>query len=49
MLFDVSVDPDQENDLADESPEEGRMRDLLVEGLDALEAPEEQYHRLGLA
>jgi hypothetical protein len=49
MLFDVSVDPDQGNDLAGESPEVERMRGLLVEGLDALDAPEDQYRRLGLA
>jgi arylsulfatase A-like enzyme len=49
MLFDVSADPDQTNDLAGDSSEEDRMRDLLVAGLDALEAPKEQYRRLGLS
>jgi arylsulfatase A-like enzyme len=49
MLFDVSADPDQLNDLVGDSSEEERMRGLLVTGLDALEAPEEQYRRLGLS
>ena len=50
MLFDVSADPEQETDLAGEGrEEEDRMRSLLVDALDHLDAPASQYERLGLA
>ena len=50
MLFDTAADPGQEENLAGEgSAAEERMRSLLVESLDALEAPEGQFERLGLA
>ncbi|MFB6218611.1 MAG: sulfatase, partial [Halobacteriaceae archaeon] len=49
MLFDVGADPEQEDDLAGEGhPEEARMRSLLVEALDDLGAPDNQFERLGL-
>jgi len=48
MLFDVTEDYWQEDDLAGESTEQERMRDLLVTALDELEAPQQQYARLGL-
>ena len=50
MLFDVSADLEQEDDLAGEGrEEEDRMRSLLVDALDHLDAPASQYERLGLA
>ena len=49
MLFDVESDPGQLNDLAGNAdPNEDRMRDLLREALDTLQAPESQYMRLHL-
>ena len=49
MLFDVDADPGQLNDLAGSGdPNEDRMRDLLIEVLDAMRAPESQYARLHL-
>ena len=49
MLFDVSADPEQEDDLAGEGrEEEDRMRSLLVDALDFLDAPASQYERLAL-
>lgn len=49
LLFDVMADPGQERNLAGEGREmETRMRRLLVKAMDALEAPQEQYARLGL-
>jgi len=50
LLFDVDADPAQSEDLTEARPDEhGRMRDLLVRGLDDLAAPASQYERLGLA
>jgi arylsulfatase A-like enzyme len=60
MLFDVTTDPEQEDDLAggseDESEREGegeseeeRLRSLLVDAMTELDAPPRQYGRLGLA
>ena len=50
MLFDVSADPEQEDDLAGaDTEQEERMRSLLVDALDHLDAPASQYERLGLA
>jgi arylsulfatase A-like enzyme len=52
LLFDTADDPEQRSNLAgdagDASGEADRMRDLLVDALDALDAPEKQYARLGL-
>lgn len=49
LLFDVQQDPAQEHNLAGQnSPEEPRMRALLVEALQQLQAPDEQYRRLNL-
>jgi hypothetical protein len=50
MLFDSAADPGQETDLAGEATEEeDRMRSLLVEAMEHLDAPESQYERLGLS
>jgi arylsulfatase A-like enzyme len=50
LLFDVSEDPRQTDDLVASRPEEReRMRELLRRGMDDLDAPDEQYERLGLA
>ncbi|MFG3148385.1 sulfatase [Streptomyces sp. NPDC048243] len=46
-LYDLASDPDQETSLVDEE-EELRMATLLVEGMRACDAPDEQYTRLGL-
>jgi arylsulfatase A-like enzyme len=49
MLFDTEADPKQEDDLVGEDhPAEERLRSLLVDALDELEAPNRQYERLGL-
>ncbi|WP_227378795.1 sulfatase-like hydrolase/transferase [Haladaptatus halobius] len=49
LLFDVSDDPDQTTDIAADLPEvHDEMRNLLVDALDELRAPDEQYERLGL-
>ena len=49
LLFDVARDPWQTTNLVESCPDEHeRMRDLLWQGLDELEAPKEQYARLGL-
>jgi arylsulfatase A-like enzyme len=49
LLFNVADDPWQRTNLAGAgAPAEGRLRDLLVTALRALEAPAEQYTRLGL-
>ncbi|MFB6129801.1 MAG: sulfatase-like hydrolase/transferase [Salinigranum sp.] len=49
MLFDVREDPTQENDLAGEGTgAETRLRGLLVDAMASLEAPAQQYERLGL-
>jgi hypothetical protein len=50
MLFDTAEDPGQERNLADERPDEvERMRGLLTEALEDLDAPAEQFERLGLS
>jgi arylsulfatase A-like enzyme len=50
MLFDTRDDPRQTNNIAAEAADEReRMRGLLVDALDELGAPDEQYERLGLA
>jgi arylsulfatase A-like enzyme len=46
LLFDTEADPEQQAPL-DDGPE-AELCDLLVEALDALEAPAGQYDRLGL-
>ena len=48
LLYDLHTDPAQENPLTD-SAGEARMIDLLRSLMQANEAPEEQYERLGLA
>jgi len=49
MLFDVKDDPGQVHDLASEQrPAADGMRDLLVHALRELDAPAEQFRRLGL-
>lgn len=49
MLFDVHDDPRQDRNLTTDCPgETTRMRDLMVAALRELNAPEEQYQRLGL-
>jgi hypothetical protein len=45
----VQADPKQENNLAGQGlPEETRMKRLLIEALNELKAPQNQYERLGL-
>jgi len=49
LLFDVAEDSQQTTDLVESRPDEhDRMRGGLRRGLNDLEAPEEQYERLGL-
>jgi hypothetical protein len=49
LLFDVRADPDQVTNLAGRgAPAERRIRDLLTSALRELQAPAEQYERLGL-
>jgi len=49
MLFDVRDDPRQTSDLAGSEPAiEREMRSQLVTALDRLDAPDQQYERLGL-
>ncbi|WP_276256225.1 sulfatase-like hydrolase/transferase [Halomontanus rarus] len=49
LLFDVTADPEQREDLAGTGdPNEERLRGLLVDALAHLEAPSRQYERLGL-
>ena len=49
LLFDVGADPAQERNLAGTGhAEEQRMRELLIHAMRELQAPEEQYGRLGL-
>lgn len=49
MLFNVVEDPNQDNDLAGkDDPHEARMKEMLVEALNAMQAPRSQYERLGL-
>ncbi|WP_207589327.1 sulfatase-like hydrolase/transferase [Halomontanus rarus] len=50
-LYDTDDDPRQETNLAGEADfdeQKTRMRDLLVEALETLDAPDNQYDRLGL-
>ncbi|MFB6150740.1 MAG: sulfatase-like hydrolase/transferase [Haloarculaceae archaeon] len=50
MLFDTDADPEQTENLADDRPGEvERMRGLLADALTDLEAPDEQFDRLGLS
>jgi chorismate mutase len=46
-LFDLEADPKQDNPL-DDPEREKRMADLLKNAMEAADAPEEQYERLGL-
>jgi hypothetical protein len=49
MLFDTDADPEQAEDLHGENHQaEERLRSLLIDALDELEAPNRQYDRLGL-
>lgn len=49
LLFDSATDPEQKDNLAgDGAPAERRLRDGLVTALQDLDAPKEQYRRLGL-
>ncbi len=49
MLFDVQSDPMQEDDLAGQDDVNVlRMRKLLVEALESMQAPRSQFERLGL-
>ncbi|WP_137285781.1 sulfatase-like hydrolase/transferase [Halorussus salinisoli] len=49
LLFDVSADERQRDDLVGLEPDlEREMQELLVEALDALDAPEREYERVGL-
>ncbi len=49
MLFDTEADPGQLNDLAGRGdPNEDRMRNLLWEAMDTMQAPKSQYKRLHL-
>jgi arylsulfatase A-like enzyme len=49
LLFDVDADPGQAENLAADAPDErARMRDLLIEGMERLGAPDAQFDRLGL-
>src|SRR5699024_11081725 len=49
MLFDVQEDPGQLYDLAGSgNPNEARMRDMLVDALREMQAPESQFTRLHL-
>jgi hypothetical protein len=47
VLFDLEEDPDEERNLVG-TPDEKRAVDLLRAALDELEAPSDQYERLGL-
>ena len=49
LLFDTDADPGQETNLAEERPDElARMRGLLEDAMRDLDAPDEQFDRLGL-
>jgi arylsulfatase A-like enzyme len=49
LLFDVQSDPEQEENLYERDPEQGkRLRQLLVTAMEALQAPTEQYARFNL-
>ena len=47
-LYDLDVDPDEQENRVGGSPEP-ELIDLLVCALDDLDAPREQYQRLGVA
>ena len=47
-LFDISLDPDEREDRVGERVE-AEMIDLLRAALDGVDAPAEQYERLGVA
>ena len=47
LLYDLEQDPKQETPLEDPEVEK-RMVDLLIQGMEACDAPAEQYVRLGL-
>lgn len=47
MLFDVTTDPDQTQDLYGEDEADQRMQRVLKEALGTLGAPKSQYARLG--
>jgi arylsulfatase A-like enzyme len=49
LLFERANDPAQTENLASEHPESGRMRELLVSAMGALDAPVSQFERFGLA
>lgn len=49
LLFDTDVDPGQERNIAGEDTElTARMRTMLVDAMESLGAPAQQYERLGL-
>jgi hypothetical protein len=49
MLFDLSTDPRQEENIAGiDTENEERMQSLLLEALNELKAPDTQYTRYGL-
>jgi len=49
LLYDVVDDPDQERNLAGSGHSaESRMREMLVDAIEQLDAPDEQYQRLDL-
>jgi hypothetical protein len=48
-LYDLSVDPDEGENRAGEARAEGEMVELLRTALEAVDAPSDQYERLGLA
>jgi hypothetical protein len=47
-LYDLSVDPDEAENRVGEARAEGEMRDLLRAALDEVQAPDDQFARLGL-
>ena len=47
-LYDVSLDPDEAENRVGEARAEGEMRDLLRAALDEVQAPDDQFARLGL-
>ena len=48
VLFDLEEDPAEEHNLAG-TPDEKRAIDLLRAALDEVEAPSDQYERMGIA
>jgi arylsulfatase A-like enzyme len=47
-LYDLANDPQESNNLSGKSPVEGRMREMLHAALEDVQAPTEQFERLGL-